>query len=72
MRTHIAPQRIYTSNWEFLHSYRPRRTVLGWLLLIVALAIVAMLVWLAITDPAVLLTVAALVALWLMAQGARR
>jgi hypothetical protein len=72
MRTHITPTRIYTSDWEFVRSITPRRTVLGWLLLLVALAVTALVIWLAITDPVALLTIAAIGALWLMAMGARR
>jgi hypothetical protein len=72
MRTHITPQRIYTSDWEFTRSYSPRRTAFGALLLIVALAVTALIIWLVIIDPVALLTIAAIAALWLMAQGARR
>jgi hypothetical protein len=75
MRTHITPTRIYTSDWEFARSYSPRRTAFGALLLIVALAVVAMVLWLIVNDPDTLrltLVLVGTLALWLMAKGARR
>ena len=72
MNHHITPHRIYASDWEFVRSYRPRRTALGYLGAIVALAVTALVVWLIVTDPVALLTTVAIVALWLMAMGARR
>ena len=78
MRTHIGPHRIYTSDWEFARSYRPKRTALGVLLAIVAiivtLAVGAMVLWLIANDPDTLrltLIVAGMLALWLMAKGGR-
>ena len=35
MNLHITPTRIYTSDWEFAHQYRPRRTAFAVLLSIV-------------------------------------
>lgn len=72
MNHYITPRRIYASDWEFARSYKPRRTALGYLGAVVALAVTALVVWLVVTDPVALLTAAALVALWLMAMGARR
>ena len=78
MNHHITPNRIYTSDWEFASSYRPKRTAFGVLLAIVAiivtLAVGAMVLWLIANDPDTLrlaLIVAGMLALWLMAKGAR-
>ena len=78
MRTHIGPHRIYSSDWEFASSYRPKRTAFGVLLAIVAilvtLAVGAMVLWLIANDSDTLrlgLIVAGMLALWLMAKGGR-
>lgn len=79
MRTYIGPRRIYTSNWEFARSYRPRRTAFGVLLgtatVLISLAVGAMIVWLIVNDLDMLrlaLIVVGLVALWMMTKGAQR
>ena len=72
MNLHITPTRIYNSHWEFAHQYLPRLTAFSVLLSIVRGAVAALVVWLAITDVAALLTTIALIALWLMIQGTRR
>ena len=74
MNHHITPHRIYASDWEFVRSYRPRRTAFGYLLTLVAVAVVILIGWLIINDPDVLrlgLVVGAVLALWMMAKGAR-
>jgi len=73
MHMHTTPDRhIYASHWQFVRSYRPRRTALGYLAAVVTLAVTALVVWLIVTDPVALLTTVAIVALWLMVMGARR
>ena len=79
MNHHIGPHRIYTSDWEFIRSYTPRRTAFGVLLTIVcvpvALAVAALIVWLIVTDPDALrlaLIVIGLLALGMMSKGVRR
>ena len=75
MNHHIGPNRIYTSDWEFIRSYTPRRTAFGVLLSIVALAVAALIVWLIVTDPDALrlaLIVIGLLALGMMSKGVRR
>ena len=66
MNHHIGPRRIYTSDWEFARSYRPKRTAFGVLLavgaIVVTLIVGAMVLW---------LIVAGMLALWMMAKGAR-
>jgi len=79
MNHHIGPHRIYTSDWEFIRSYTPRRTAFGVLLAIVhvlvALAVAALIVWLIVTDGDTLrltLIAAGFLALWLTAKGGCR
>jgi hypothetical protein len=74
MHRHITPHHIFTSHWQFVRSYTPRRTALGVLLLIVALAVTAMTLWLIVSDPDTArlgLVVVGVLALWMMAKGAR-
>jgi len=79
MKHHITSRRIYTSDWEFVRSYTPKRTAFGCVLsivaILVAIAVVAMVTWLIAHDPDTLrlaLIVTGLTALWIMAKGARR
>ena len=75
MNHHIGPHRIYTSDWEFIRSYTPRRTAFGVLLSIVALAVAALIVWLIVTEGDTLrltLIAGGFLALWLMAKGGYR
>ena len=50
MNHHITPRRIYTSDWEFASSYRPKRTALSVLgaivVILVTLAVGVMVLWL--------------------------
>ena len=78
MNHHIGPHRIYTSDWEFARSHKPRRTALGVLAAIVTifvmLAVGITVLWLIANDPDALrlgLIVAGMLALWLMAKGGR-
>ena len=78
MNHHITPGRIYTSNWQFTHSYTPRRTAFGVLLavatILVILAVGGMVLWLIVNEGDTLrliLVIVGLLALWLMAQGAK-
>ena len=78
MNHHIGPRRIYTSDWEFARSYRPKRTAFGVLLavgaIVVTLIVGAMVLWLIVNDSDTLrmgLIVAGMLALWMMAKGAR-
>ena len=78
MRTHIGPHRIYTSDWEFALSHRPKRTALGVLgaivTILVMLAVGVTVLWLIANDPDALrsgLIAVGMLTLWLMAKGGR-
>ena len=78
MNHHITPRRIYTSDWEFARSYRPKRTALGVLgaivVILVMLAVGVTVLWLIANDPDALrsgLIAVGMLALWLMAKGGR-